>query len=79
MIIQKLMNMRSDNLIKILLIGNSLVGKSSLINRYCNGLFPLRAISTKGIRIKTKSIEKNDRRVNLQLWVNHSFLGNLFI
>ena len=58
-----------DYLIKILLTGNSGVGKSSLISRYCDGKFPRKAILTKGIKVKTKNIVKNDKRVNLQIWV----------
>ena len=58
-----------DYLIKILLIGNPGVGKSSLIYRYCEAKFPLKVNSTKGIKFKTKIVTKNDRRMNLQIWV----------
>lgn len=67
-----------DYLIKILLTGNSSVGKSSLICRYCDGKFPIKAISTKEIKVKSKNIAQNDRRVSLQIWVPFK-IGNQII
>ena len=58
-----------DYMIKILLVGNHGVGKSSLLCRYCDDKFPLEGNSTKGISFKTKVIMRNDNRVKLQIWV----------
>lgn len=59
-----------DNLIKILLIGNSGVGKSSLLFRLCENDFPLAfRTATKGITCKTKNLMRRDKRVKLQIWV----------
>ena len=55
-------------LAKILLVGNSGVGKTSLMLRFTNDQFSLNHIPTIGVDYKMKKVEIEGERVNLQLW-----------
>lgn len=61
-------NSKYDFLIKLLLIGDSGVGKSCLLLRYTDNSFTSSFITTIGIDFKIKSIICGDSRVKLQLW-----------
>src|SRR5690242_8696286 len=58
----------SDFLFKILLVGESGVGKTSLLMRYTEGSFSDSFISTIGVDFKMKTIEMQDKKVKVQLW-----------
>ncbi|KAJ5070765.1 ras-related protein rabd2c [Anaeramoeba ignava] len=62
------MNADFDYLFKISFLGDSGVGKSSLIYRYSDGTFIDSFISTIGIDFKIKKIETNGKIFKLQLW-----------
>ena len=53
---------------KLILIGNSGVGKSSILNRYMNKAFEESYKCTIGVDFLMKSIEINGKTVKLQLW-----------
>ena len=53
---------------KLILIGNSGVGKSSILNRYMNKAFQETYKCTIGVDFLMKSIEINGKTVKLQLW-----------
>ncbi|CAH8606302.1 unnamed protein product [Heterobilharzia americana] len=54
---------------KLLLIGDSCVGKTSLLIRFKDGIFLKGSyISTVGIDYKTKTIKANNQLVRLQIW-----------
>lgn len=57
-----------DYLIKLLLIGDSGVGKSCLLLRYSDDSFTSSFITTIGIDFKIKSILLDDKKVKLQIW-----------
>lgn len=57
-----------DYLIKLLLIGDSGVGKSCLLLRYSDDSFTSSFITTIGIDFKIKSILIQDSKVKLQIW-----------
>lgn len=57
-----------DYLIKLLLIGDSGVGKSCLLLRYSDDSFTSSFITTIGIDFKIKSILIDDSKVKLQIW-----------
>lgn len=57
-----------DHLIKLLLIGDSGVGKSCLLLRYSDDSFTSSFITTIGIDFKIKSILCGDSKVKLQIW-----------
>ena len=61
-----------DYLLKILLIGDSNAGKSSLLVRFCDDTFSDTFISTIGVDFKVKTIEVDNKLIKLQvsaLWV----------
>ncbi|XP_062873344.1 RAB3A, member RAS oncogene family, a [Trichomycterus rosablanca] len=58
-----------DHMFKILIIGNSSVGKTSFLFRYADDSFTPAFVSTVGIDFKVKTIYRNDKRIKLQIWV----------
>lgn len=59
-----------DYMFKILIIGNSSVGKTSFLFRYADDSFTPAFVSTVGIDFKVKTIYRNDKRIKLQIWVS---------
>ncbi|KAH9532673.1 hypothetical protein CY35_18G010900 [Sphagnum magellanicum] len=57
-----------DELIKLLLIGDSGVGKSCLFLRFSDDTFTTSFITTIGIDFKIRTIELDNRRIKLQIW-----------
>ena len=54
--------------LKILLVGDSAVGKTTLILKYVDDKFSDSHITTIGVEYKDKEIIVNDRKINLQIW-----------
>merc|ERR1712146_364498 len=57
-----------DMLIKLLLIGDSGVGKSCLLCRYSDDTFNSNFITTIGIDFKIRTIELDGAKIKLQIW-----------
>ncbi|KAF9951896.1 GTP-binding protein [Mortierella alpina] len=57
-----------DYLIKLLLIGDSGVGKSCLLLRFSDDSFTPSFITTIGIDFKIRTIELDGKRIKLQIW-----------
>jgi Ras-related protein Rab-8A len=57
-----------DYQIKILMIGNSCVGKTSVLIRFTNNNFSPTFITTIGIDFKIKSLTIGDKKIKLQIW-----------
>ena len=57
-----------EYIFKIILIGSSGVGKSSLLQRYIQKVFEESYTCTIGVDFFMKTIEVNDKTVKLQLW-----------
>ncbi|XP_055048507.1 ras-related protein Rab-8B-like [Paramisgurnus dabryanus] len=57
-----------DYLFKLLLIGDSGVGKTCLLFRFSEDAFNTTFISTIGIDFKIRTIELNGKRIKLQIW-----------
>jgi Ras-related protein Rab-8A len=57
-----------DMQIKLLMIGDSGVGKTCLLLRYANDSFSPTFITTIGIDFKIKNIELDGKRIKLQIW-----------
>jgi len=57
-----------DHLFKLLIIGDSGVGKSSLLVRFADNHFSGNYITTIGVDFKIRTIEIGGERVKLQIW-----------
>ena len=57
-----------DKTCQILLLGDTQVGKTCLINRYTNGVFKEEYTSTVGIDFYTKPEEINNKTVQVKIW-----------
>ncbi|KAG8039872.1 hypothetical protein G9C98_000601 [Cotesia typhae] len=57
-----------DYMFKLLIIGNSSVGKTSFLFRYADDSFTSAFVSTVGIDFKVKTVFRHDKRVKLQIW-----------
>ena len=61
---------RSDDEItlQILLLGDTTVGKTSILLKYTDGYFPTIYVSTIGVEYKAKKLNINGNAINLQVW-----------
>eukprot|EP00064_Thunnus_orientalis_P000232 superscaffoldBa00000011_g232 len=57
-----------DRLFKIVLVGNSSVGKTSLLQRFCDDCFRPGTSATVGIDYSVKTITVDNSQVALQMW-----------
>ena len=55
-------------LLKYIIIGNSSVGKSNLLLRYCNNKFSDDYQATIGVEFGAKNIEYNNKTYRIQIW-----------
>ncbi|SCU90980.1 LANO_0D10418g1_1 [Lachancea nothofagi CBS 11611] len=62
------MNSEYDYLFKLLLIGDSGVGKSCLLLRFSDDTYTNDYISTIGVDFKIKTVELDGKTVKLQIW-----------
>ncbi len=54
--------------IKVTLIGESSVGKTCIINKYCKNIFNEDVDSTLGANYSQKKLERNGQKIRLDLW-----------
>jgi len=57
-----------DHLFKLLIIGDSGVGKSALLVRFADNVFSTNYITTIGVDFKIRTLIVNGERVKLQIW-----------
>ena len=58
----------SKNLIKILLLGESNVGKTTIFQRFCDATVDKNSISTIGVEFKVKNYKYNNKDYQIQLF-----------
>ena len=57
-----------DHLFKIVLIGDSAVGKSNILSRFVKGEFNPESKTTIGVEFATKNLTLDQKRIKLQVW-----------
>ncbi|KAL2608277.1 hypothetical protein R1flu_026850 [Riccia fluitans] len=57
-----------DYLFKVVLIGDSAVGKSNLLSRYARNEFHLNSKATIGVEFQTQSMEIDNKEIKAQIW-----------
>ena len=58
-----------DEKIKLMIIGETKTGKTSLISRYCKNEFSGSLyLSTMGIDFQIKNLQMNSKKIRLQIW-----------
>ncbi|CAF2622584.1 unnamed protein product [Rotaria sp. Silwood2] len=55
-------------LFKVVLIGNASVGKTCLVRRFCQDVFPTGQAATIGVDFLIKTVEVNGEKIKLQIW-----------
>lgn len=61
-------NLHYDYLIKLLMIGNSNVGKSCLALRYSDNVYVPNYMPTIGIDFRVRTVDIDDKKYKLQIW-----------
>ena len=61
-------NPLSEIRLKLLILGDSAVGKTSMLLKYTDNFFPESHLATIGIEFKTKEIKFNDYLIHLKIW-----------
>ncbi|CAA3029664.1 ras-related RGP1-like, partial [Olea europaea subsp. europaea] len=61
-------NSKIDYVFKIVLIGDSAVGKSQLLARYARNEFSLDSKATIGVEFQTRTLEIDHKTVKAQIW-----------
>ena len=57
-----------DEKIKLMIIGDSSVGKTSLLKKYCKNEFSNSYITTVGIDFQIKILNINNKKIKIQIW-----------
>jgi Ras-related protein Rab-33B len=66
--IQKLIPSKPARLFKVIVIGDSNVGKTCLTFRFCGGKFLEKSEATIGVDFREKALDIEDEKIKLQIW-----------
>lgn len=61
-------NTGGELLKKIVIAGDSAIGKSCLVLRYVENTFSLNHVSTIGLDFRIKQVERDGKKIKLQVW-----------
>ena len=59
---------KHDEIVKFILVGDSGVGKTSYLNRFCYGIFQEKVSSTIGLEYGERILTFEHHRILVQLW-----------
>lgn len=62
------MNAYFDHLIKLIMVGDSSVGKTCILNMYVDKVFHESYVSTIGVDFKIRNVVSNGQRIKIQMW-----------
>ena len=57
-----------DYMVKLIIIGDSGVGKTNILTRYCEDIFKDSHVATIGVDFNVKTIQIEDKKLRLQVW-----------
>ena len=57
-------------MVKIIVIGNACVGKTSIILRFCDGMWWSGAVSTTGVDFRVRRLNVKGEDIKLVIWVS---------
>ena len=57
-----------DFLAKVIIIGDSGVGKTNILTKYCSGTFKDSYVATIGVDFKLKTVFVDGSKIKLQIW-----------
>ena len=57
-----------DEKIKLMILGDSTVGKTAILRQYCKNVFLGKYVTTVGIDFQMKYINLNNKKIRLQIW-----------
>lgn len=61
-------NAASDLLLKVIIVGDSGVGKTNLLTYFCEGVFKESYVATIGVDFKIKMLQVENKKIKLQIW-----------
>lgn len=59
---------KNNYLVKVIVIGDSGVGKTNLITRFCQNHFKDSYVATIGVDFKIKTLPIGDKKFKMQIW-----------
>lgn len=57
-----------DFTVKVVILGNSGVGKTNIITRYCDNQFNLNYMPTIGVDLRVKTVTVDNKRIKMHIW-----------
>lgn len=61
-------NQKIDYVFKVVLIGDSAVGKSQLLARFSRNEFSIESKATIGVEFQTRTLEIDNKTIKAQIW-----------
>ena len=68
----------ADYIFKIVLTGDSGVGKSNLLSRFTRNEFSLESRSTIGVEFSTKEVQVDGKTIKVQIWDTGKIIDEIF-